>query len=181
LRHNVEGDRQADLTVHGGPDKAVYGYASEHYPIWRREFPEIEMPWGMFGENLTTEGLTENSVHIGDTLRAGTAVLRVTQPRMPCFKLGIKFGRDDVIRKFRQKGLSGFYFAVEQEGDVAGGDRIEFLTRDARGVSIAEFNHIYADKSPAAEALQHVLSLPSLSSGMRRHFAGMLARATQLN
>ena len=95
-RLNIEGDGQADLSVHGGPNKAVYAYPSEHYAYWQREIPDIEMPWGMFGENLTLEGLLENDAHIGDRFRMGTAVLMVTQPRLPCYKLGIKFGRDDV-------------------------------------------------------------------------------------
>ncbi|MCI4371622.1 MAG: MOSC domain-containing protein, partial [Thermoplasmata archaeon] len=117
--------RQADPSVHGGPTKAVYAYPSEHYPSWRRELARSDLPWGSFGENLTTDGLGEDTVHIGDRLRVGSALLRVTQPRMPCYKLGIRFGRDDMIRRFLESGRSGFYLAVLEEGDVAAGDRIE--------------------------------------------------------
>ena len=124
-RTGLVGDRQADPSVHGGPKKAVYAYPSEHYPVWRRELERVELPWGSFGENLTTEGLQEDTVHIGDRLRVGSALLRVTQPRMPCYKLEIRFGRDDMIRRFLASGRSGFYLAVLTEGDVAAGDRIE--------------------------------------------------------
>src|SRR5262245_25306653 len=109
---NLEGDRQADLTVHGGADKAVYAYPSEHYPFWRRELPGLDLPCGAFGENLTTEGLDEAEVRIGDRFRVGTAEVRVTQPRIPCYKLGIRLGRDDIVERFLWSGRSGFYLAV---------------------------------------------------------------------
>lgn len=126
-RTGLAGDRQADPSVHGGPKKAVYAYPSEHYPLWRRELERAELPWGSFGENLTTEGLQEDPVHIGDRLRVGSALLRVTQPRMPCYKLGIRFGWDDVIARFLASGRSGFYLAVVEEGDVAAGDLLELI------------------------------------------------------
>src|SRR5918996_932978 len=126
-RLNLDGDRQADLSVHGGPSKAVYLYPSEHYAYWRRELPEMTLPWGMFGENLTTEGLLEDAVNIGDRLRVGSADVMVTEPRLPCYKLGIRFGRNDIIKRFRGGGRTGFYAAVLKEGDVAAGDTIERL------------------------------------------------------
>jgi MOSC domain-containing protein YiiM len=172
--NNLAGDEQADLTVHGGPAKAVYLYPSEHYPFWRREYPEMELPWGMFGENLTTEGATEESLSIGDLLRFGTAELRVTQPRMPCYKLGIKFGRKDVIAKFAASSFSGVYFSVAQEGEVAAGDTIELLERAAPGVTIAEFNRTFAAKHPARIAVERILSLPTLSPWMKEYFESML-------
>lgn len=125
----LEGDRQADPRFHGGPTKAVYAYPSEHYPVWRAEYTDIDMGWGMFGENLTTTGLREDDVRIGDRLRFGTAVLVVTQPRMPCYKLGIKFGRKDVIERFLESRRSGIYFSVDREGDIAAGDTIRLLQR----------------------------------------------------
>lgn len=134
----LEGDGQADLRVHGGPAKAVYAYPSEHYPHWRKELPEADLAWGQFGENLTTEGLLEGEVRIGDRFRVGTAVLEVTQPRMPCYKLGIKFGRMDMIRRFLASGRSGFYFAVLKEGDVAAGDPIELIAARDSHPTIAE-------------------------------------------
>jgi MOSC domain-containing protein YiiM len=122
---NFDGDRQADLSVHGGPDKAVYVYPAEHYAYWRRELPDMALPWGMFGENLTTEGLQEeDALQVGDRFRIGSAEVVVTQPRLPCFKLGLRFGRDDIVRRFLASGRTGFYFRVVGEGDVAAGDPI---------------------------------------------------------
>jgi MOSC domain-containing protein YiiM len=175
-RLNIEGDRQADLNVHGGPDKAVYGYPSEHYAAWMKVFPNMKLPWGMFGENLTTEGLSEESLHIGDVLRAGTALLRVTQPRMPCYKLGIKFGTKEAIAKFWDMGLSGFYFSVAEEGDVAAGDAIEIVEREARGVSIAEFNRVYEEEVPDAARVERLLAVPALPQGWRSYFKDLLAQ-----
>lgn len=127
---NLEGDRQADLSVHGGYYKAVYVYPSEHYEFWREELPEMEIPFGMFGENLTTEGLIETSVNVGDCFRIGTAEFIVTQPRVPCFKLGIRFGRLDIIRRFAKSGRTGFYLAVRKTGELKADDKIEHLSSD---------------------------------------------------
>jgi len=135
---NLEGDAQADLRVHGGYHKAVYVYPSEHYEFWRAEFPEMDLPFGMFGENLTTIGLTESDVNIGDRFRIGTAEFVVTQPREPCFKLGIRFGRSDVIKRFAKSGRTGFYVAIEKIGDVGANDEIEFISREPNQPSIAE-------------------------------------------
>ncbi len=135
---NLEGDRQADLTVHGGYAKAVYVYPSEHYEFWRTELPEMDLPFGMFGENLTSEGLTEAQVFIGDKLKIGTAEFIVTQPRQPCFKLGIKFGRGDIIKRFAQSGRSGFYLAIEKTGEIEAGDEIILIEREQNETSIAD-------------------------------------------
>ena len=132
-RLNFEGDRQADLRVHGGPDKAVYAYPSEFYELWSRERPELDFGPGRFGETLTTEGLPDGDVSIGDRFRFGTAELVVTQPRIPCFKLGIKMGRDEFVTEFLERGLPGFYLAVAREGEVAAGEPIvELQPRPAR-------------------------------------------------
>src|SRR6266851_5832454 len=128
---NLDGDRQADLSVHGGVSKAVYAYPSEHYEFWKREFTDMELPYGMFGENFTTEGLFEDAVNVGDRFRVGQTELMVTEPRMPCYKLGIKFGRSDIIKKFLQSRRTGFYFAVLKDGRVEAGDEIELISRDA--------------------------------------------------
>lgn len=125
---NIDGDRQSDLSVHGGREKAVYVYPSEHYDAWRRELPDADLAWGAFGENLTVEGVLEDNVRIGDRFRAGTVEFEVTQPRQPCYKLGIRFGRDELIREFLQSGRSGFYLAVLQEGTLAAADSIERLS-----------------------------------------------------
>ena len=137
-RFNLDGDQQADLTVHGGLDKAVYVYPSEHYPIWQAEFPDMPLPYGMFGENLTTEGLDESSVHIGDQFRIGEAVVEVTQPRMPCYKLGIRFARPDMPKRFHTSGRCGFYLVVLREGEVGAGDLWERIPQNDQQVSVIE-------------------------------------------
>ena len=137
-RNNLEGDGQADLTVHGGWDKAVYVYPSEHYAYWRQELPGVPLPYGSFGENFTTEGLDESNVHIGDRFRVGGAVVEVTQPRMPCYKLGIRFKRPDMPKRFHASGRCGFYLAVVQEGQVQAGDTFERIARNEGELSVIE-------------------------------------------
>src|SRR5438093_11577306 len=141
---NFNGDGQADLTVHGGVSKAVYAYPSEHYAFWRAEFAAMDLPFGMFGENLTTEGLLEDAVHIGDRFRVGEAELMVTEPRLPCYKLGIKFGRDDILKRFLASRRTGFYFAVLRAGEVGAGDSIEPVSEDPRRVSVSDIVNLYA-------------------------------------
>lgn len=142
-RLNLDGDRQADLSVHGGPAKAIYVYPADYYHAWREELPEMEIPWAMFGENLTVEGLRDDTVHIGDQFRIGSALVAVTQPRMPCFKLALKFGRDDILERFIASGRTGFYLAVLEEGDVAAGDPIILVRHDENAISVAEFTRLY--------------------------------------
>lgn len=137
-RNNLEGDEQADLRVHGGWDKAVYAYPSEHYSFWRKELPGTPMPYGAFGENFTTEGLDESSICIGDRFRIGNAVVEVTQPRMPCYKLGVRFGRPDMPQRFHASGRSGFYLAVLKEGEVGAGDIWERLSREKDAISVLQ-------------------------------------------
>lgn len=137
-RLNIDGDRQSDLTVHGGINKAVYVYPSEHYEFWRNELPDADLPWGAFGENLTTSGLSEDDVRIGDRFGIGSAEFVVTQPRMPCFKLTIRFGRADMIKRFYRSRRSGFYFAVAKEGEIEAGDEISLLSRDTGAITVAE-------------------------------------------
>ena len=121
---NLDGDRQADLTVHGGAQKAVYCYPVEHYGYWKKELPGRELPTAIFGENFTIEGLLEDSVYLGDRFLIGSAQVVVTQPRLPCYKLGVRFESDDMVKPFLASGRSGFYLAVTQEGEVAAGDEI---------------------------------------------------------
>ena len=135
---NLDGDRQADLTVHGGEYKAVYCYPIEHYDDWKKELPGRELPTAIFGENFTTEGLDEKSVHIGDQFRIGEAVVEVTQPRMPCYKLGIRFSRPDMPKRFHASGRCGFYLAVLREGEVGAEDLWERIARNDRHVSVIE-------------------------------------------
>jgi len=133
----LEGDQQSDLEVHGGIEKAVYAYPSEHYAFWRKELPGMQLPPGVFGENLTTEGLLEETLHVGDRIRAGTAEFVVTEPRMPCYKLAIRFGRADIVKRFMKSGRTGFYLAVLKEGEVGAGDAIELIGADQHRISVA--------------------------------------------
>lgn len=169
-RLNVEGDQQSDLTVHGGFDKAVYAYPSEHYPLWREEDPGLDLPWGAFGENLTTEGLSEETVHIGDRLRAGSAELLVTQPRMPCFKLAIRLDRPDIGRSMLKSRRTGFYLSVLREGETAAGDAIEVIGRDERGVSVAEIVSLYTTERHNQRLLRRAVELPALPEQWRDYF-----------
>ncbi len=166
---NVEGDQQSDLTVHGGIDKAVYVYPSEHYPFWHRELPGMELPWGVFGENFTTEGLLEDT-RIGDRLRIASAEFVVTQPRMPCFKLGIRFNRPDMVKRFLESGRTGFYLAVAKEGEVAAGDSIELLEREEHNVTVADVVNLYGRDATNQDMLRRVSQLPSLPESWREYF-----------
>jgi MOSC domain-containing protein YiiM len=167
---NLDGDRQADLSVHGGPNKAVYGYASEHYEFWRQELPDAKLPWGAFGENFTTEGLREEELHVGDRFRVGSATVMVRQPRMPCYKLEAKFQRDDMIKRFLRSGRSGFYFSVEAEGEVGEGDSFELISRNDDGITIAEMNHLYVQEKYNRDLLQKAIATAALPEDWREYF-----------
>src|SRR6266567_6050251 len=173
---NLDGDRQADLSVHGGPYKAVYAYPAEHYPYWRNELPDEELPWGIFGENLTMEGLHESAVRIGDRYRVGTAELIVTQPRVPCYKLGIRFGRTEMVKRFLNSRRSGFYFAVAEEGELKVGDSIELVAREANSLTVADINNLYTFEKNDREMLQRAVQLKALPDTWRSHFQEQLQR-----
>jgi MOSC domain-containing protein YiiM len=161
-RLNLMGDKQADLTVHGGAEKAVYAYPSEHYAFWREEVPDTPLPWGKFGENLTTQGLSEDTLCIGDRLKVGAAVLMVTQPRMPCYKLGLAFGRDDMIRRFLDSGRTGFYFSVLEEGEVETGSDVRILSRDPSQVAVSDITRMYLAHQADPELLRRAVALRAL-------------------
>jgi MOSC domain-containing protein YiiM len=169
-RDNIEGDRQSDLSVHGGPEKAVYAYPAEHYGFWRRELPDMDLEWGAFGENFTTEGLLEDEVWIGDRYRVGTAELVVTQPRMPCYKLGIRFGDAGMVKRFLQSRRSGFYLAVEREGEVGAGDAIERIARDERRLTVADVVMLHSTDSANQPLLETASDHPSLPATWREYF-----------
>lgn len=169
-RGNVEGDQQSDLSVHGGPDKAVYAYPVEHYAFWRLELPDAELTSGGFGENFTTEGLLEDEVWIGDRYRVGTAEFIVTQPRVPCHKLAMRFGRPDIVKRFLRSGRSGFYLAVEREGEVGPGDAIERLARDDRRLTVADVVALYAGAAANQALLERASDHPSLPTAWREYF-----------
>jgi MOSC domain-containing protein YiiM len=170
MRMNLVGDRQADLSVHGGADKAVYAYPSEHYAFWRNELPGADLPWGAFGENLTTEGLLEDKVHIGDRFRAGSAEFIVTQPRMPCFKLGIRFNRPDMVKRFLRSGRTGFYLAVLREGEIGAGDRLDLIEEDASHITVADVVALYAADAANQDLLRRASELPALPASWREYF-----------
>lgn len=174
---NLEGDRQSDLSVHGGIDKAVYAYPSEHYSYWRSALPDADLPWGAFGENFTTEGLLEDQVCVGDRLQVGSAEFIVTQPRMPCFKLGIRLNRLDMVKHFLKSGRSGFYFAVIREGQVAAGDPIYRADRQEGALTIADIVSLYTMDSENQELLRRATELPGLPEGWKDYFRKRLWNA----
>src|SRR6266508_4462250 len=167
---NLEGDQQSDLSVHGGIDKAVYVYPSEHYAFWRTQLPDAELPWGAFGENFTSEGILEDQTRIGDRIRVGSAEFMVTQPRMPCFKLGIRFNRRDMVKRFLASKRSGFYLAVIREGDVENGDAIEFTEKQETGVTITDIVNLYSVDSQNQELLRRATELPALPQSWKDYF-----------
>jgi MOSC domain-containing protein YiiM len=167
-RTNLDGDRQADLSVHGGPDKAVYGYPSEHYDYWKDELGETTLPWGAFGENFTTEGLLERELRIGDRYRVGEATVMVKTPRLPCLKLAAKFRRDDMIERFLHSGRSGYYFSVIEEGEVGAGDEFQFLGTATPPLSV--FDTFAAYTSLDRELLQRAANVTALPESWRERF-----------
>jgi MOSC domain-containing protein YiiM len=171
----IEGDGQADLTAHGGPDQAVYAYPVEHYAYWEEQLGRDPLPFGQFGENLSITGIDEASARVGDTLKIGTAVLQVTQPRLPCYKLGIRMGAGKTFpKRFQKSGRVGFYLRVIKEGELAAGDRIERVDVPD-SVTIIEFLKVYGSKRPSRRAISRVLAAPGLSHAWRTYLEDMLA------
>lgn len=174
---HLDGDGQADLRFHGGVDKAVYAYPAEHYAYWKDELLRDAMPYGLFGENLTVEGVLERDACIGDTFRAGGAMLQITQPRVPCFKLGIKMGDPKFVKRFLESRRSGFYLRVLEEGPVAAGDVFERVARDPAGLTVHEVHCIhFPDGGPDAAGLRRALSVVALSGEWRAELEALLAR-----
>jgi len=169
---NLDGDKQADLTVHGGIDKAVYSYPVEHYDYWRKQFPDTDLMWGMFGENFTTEGLLEDAVNVGDQFEIGSANLVATQPRMPCYKLGVRFGRMDVIRRFMTSGRPGIYFKILKEGEIKTGDKIKNIKRDKNNVTVKDIVSLYISKNyiDVIEMMRRAIKIRDLPEGWRYEF-----------
>lgn len=176
---NLDGDRQADLTVHGGVDKAVYCYPLEHYAYWKKELPSRELPTAIFGENFTTEGLLEGSTCIGDRFSVGSAEVVVTQPRLPCYKLGIRFQADDMPKRFLASWRTGFYYAVTREGEIAAGDRFDVIDRDPNAVPVSEITRLYVAKSYGEEeitSLRRALLVGALPENWKAYFQNRLQR-----
>jgi MOSC domain-containing protein YiiM len=178
-RLNLEGDKQADLTVHGGPDKAVYAYPAEHYDYWKKRLPNTPLPWGMFGENLTTKGLLEDQVNIGDVFRVGSSEVVATQPRMPCYKLGVKFGRMDIIRQFLNSKLTGIYFRVLKEGEVGTRDEIELIRRNDNNVTVNDIVRLVTGEGDIA-TLRRAVHIEALAEGWRQEFLEQLAQQDEI-
>jgi MOSC domain-containing protein YiiM len=191
---NLDGDRQADLTVHGGEHKAVYCYSLAHYDYWKRELPGRELPMGMFGENFTIddggeallggERLLEESVHLGDRFRIGTAEVVVTQPRLPCYKLGVRFGSDDMVKRFLASGRTGFYVAVLREGEVGAGDEIKVMAREANAVAVSEITRLYVVKrfgEAEIRAVRRALRVEELPESWKEYFRERMRQAGERN
>jgi MOSC domain-containing protein YiiM len=176
---NLDGDKQADLSVHGGPAKAVYIYPAEHYGYWGSEVTGQVLPWGSFGENFTTTGLLEDAVHIGDRFRIGSAQAIVTQPRLPCYKLGVKFGQAEMVKRFSNSRRTGFYVAVLREGEVGAGDAIELIGRDELQVTVADITRLYLRDEEDVEKMRRAMQVPALPEGWRSYFAQQIEQPEQ--
>jgi MOSC domain-containing protein YiiM len=176
---NLDGDRQSDLSVHGGTYKAVYCYPLEHYSYWQAKLPNHSLPMGVFGENFTTEGLIEDSVQIGDRFAVGTAEVVVTQPRMPCYKLGIRFQSNEMIKRFLESGRPGFYLAVTREGEVGAGDSIAQIARAEHSVPVTEIVRLYIakdfNKADVAQA-RRAVEVEALPDSWKEYFHDKLNR-----
>ena len=177
-RMGLDGDRQADLSVHGGADKATYVYSSEHYATWAQELGRPDLAMGQFGENLTVEGMLEESVHIGDRFRVGNALLEVTQPRVPCYKLGLKMGSARFPKAFLASHRTGYYMRVLEEGHVGAGDSIERISMGPERVTIRQAVHLAFFEQDDIAALERVLRIPALSQGWRGMFQEQLRAVT---
>ena len=176
---NLDGDRQADLSVHGGADKAVYCYPVEHYDYWTKELRRA-LPMGMFGENFTTDGLDEDSVHLGDQFSIGSAMVVVTQPRLPCYKLGVRFQSDDMVRRFLASGRTGFYVAVTREGNVGAADDITLVARDVNAVPVSDITRLYVAKTFSEDdvaSVRRALQVAALPESWKKYFRERLGSA----
>ncbi len=175
-RLNLEGDGQADLTVHGGIDKAVYAYDTDSYGYWQRELGWDDLPFGYFGENLTVDGLPDDRVHIGDIFQVGGALLEVSQPRVPCFKLELKMEKPGFSRRFLASGRLGFYLRVLEEGDVGAGDVIERVKTNPGQVSVREIARLLYFDRDNLDKIRQVLRLRALAQAWRNPFEKLLGK-----
>lgn len=174
--HNLEGDAQADLSVHGGPTKAVYVYPAQHYDFWRGELEDQELTWGGFGENLTVEGVVEETVCIGDEFRVGNARVVVTEPRMPCFKLAIRFDRADMVKRFLKSQRTGFYLGLLEEGEIQAGDHLERVVEHSDGLRVADVTRLYTTEKENQALLRKAISVDALPASWRDHFDQQLEK-----
>jgi MOSC domain-containing protein YiiM len=178
-RLNLDGDRQADLSVHGGVHKAVYCYPLAHYDYWKIELPGRALPMGIFGENFTTDGVLEESIHLGDRFSVGSAEVVVTQPRLPCYKLGVRFESDDMVKRFLASGRTGFYFAVTREGEVGAGDEMTVIAQDPNTVPVSVITRLYVAKrygDADVSWVQRALRVAALPESWKEYFRQRLEK-----
>jgi MOSC domain-containing protein YiiM len=174
---NLDGDRQADLSVHGGAHKAVYCYPIEHYDYWTRELAGQELSMAMFGENFTTDGLVEDSVHLGDRFSIGSAEVVVTQPRLPCYKLGVRFQSDDMVKRFLASRRTGFYLSLTHEGDVGAGDDITVVARDSNAVPVSDITRLYVARRFSDDdvaSVRRAIQVAALPESWKEYFSDRL-------
>ena len=143
-----------------------------------RELPKMKLPWGMFGENFTTEGLLESELNIGDKFRIGAAIVMVTEPRMPCYKLGIRFGRSDIVKRFLASERTGFYFAVLQEGEVGVDDSIELIERSKDSFRLSDITALYTREKHNLDLLRRAIEVDALPESWKSYFQHRLAKLT---
>ena len=177
-KYNLEGDRQADLKNHGGRNKAVYGFSRDHYPYWISVLNNPDLKPGAFGENLTIAGLDENQVHIGDQFRLGECLLEVSQPRVPCFKLGIALNNREIPKLFTEQGETGVYFRVIMAGHIKAGDKLELVASEPSKIAVKSLFRAYFDKdySQAVEILKTAVELPQLAEEWREILPKRIAK-----
>lgn len=170
---NLAGDQQADLAVHGGPDKAVYAYDATHYDAWRSLLPDwTDWTPGLFGENLTTQGLLETEVRVGDVFGIGTARLRAVQPRQPCYKLNLRFNDGGMAGRFAKLNRPGIYFRVVEPGIIRAGDAVELLEQGPTGLTIQTVSQLLVTREIDATTLAEVWAAPHLPESMKQQLAG---------
>ena len=181
---NLDGDGQADLSVHGGEHKAVYCYPVAHYNYWRKELRGRDLPMGVFGENFTIDGSLEDEVHLGDRYSVGSAEVVVTQPRLPCYKLGVRFQSDDMVKRFFASARTGFYLSVTKEGEVGAGDEMQIVSRDPNGVAVSEITRLYAANrfgNEDAASMRRILQVSAVPDGWKDYFREQLAEISGSN
>jgi MOSC domain-containing protein YiiM len=171
---NFDGDGQADQSVHGGFDRAAYAYPVVHYEFWKAHYPETDFSWGMFGENLTVSGPLEDAVRIGDRFCVGSAEVVVTQPRLPCIKLAMRTGHEDIVKRFLESSRTGFYLAVSRVGSVTRGDPFELVHEEQSSLTVLEAARLYLDRDANLESLSRIVAVPALSRGWRQQFMGRM-------
>jgi len=167
-KKGVNKDEVADLRVHGGSDKACYLYSADWYPYWKEKFPDSNWHWGIFGENVTVEGLDEGEVYIGDTYKIGSAVVQVSQPRLPCYKLGIRFGSAKVVKHFLESPYPGVYLRIIEEGYVKKGDKLELLKSIKSGMTVREVYSLFSSNKKNSKMKKQACELEYLSESLKK-------------